>query len=257
MRSLSLFVVIGFCAVGPAIALADPDAETLKQEGISAAKNKDWTSAREKFQASYQLDPKPLTLFNLAAAQEQTEQLIEARVSYRRFLEITVPGDANEKFRKVAKGKLADLETQIPTLRIKVSGFTASVVVELDRRALPPSDLVAPIPLDPGTHTISASRGTEQLVSRQVIVQRGASVETVLVAPPPNVTDPSQPRLPALPPPPPPQTAQRGGILSSGWFWLATSVVVLGGTAAGYYYVIRDAPVADPERGTLGSFTVR
>ncbi|MBL0217790.1 MAG: hypothetical protein IPQ07_28415 [Myxococcales bacterium] len=255
MRTLSLFLVVGFCAVGPAIALADPDAETLKQEGISAAKNKDWTSAREKFQASYQLAPKPLTLFNLAAAQEQTDLLIEARVSYRKFLEITVPGDANEKFRKVAHGKLADLDTQIPTIRITVTGFKASIVVELDRRALPPSDLDAPIPVDPGKHTISASRGTEQLVSREVTIPRGARAETVLVAPPPKVTDPSDPKPPGLPPPH--KTTERGGILSSGWFWLATSVVVLGGTAAGYYYVIRDAPVADPQMGTLGTFTIR
>jgi hypothetical protein len=77
-------------AIAAALLVASPasadQANTLKQQGLRAAKDKNWEVARERFEQSYALDPRPLTLFNLAVAQEHTSRLVDARESYARFL---------------------------------------------------------------------------------------------------------------------------------------------------------------------------
>lgn len=253
MRASILTLVLVLLAAAPVHAQS---AATLKQQGIAAARAKDWETARARFEAAYKLDPQPLTLYNLAAAQEQTDRLIAARASFVAFLERALPGD-NPRFRALAKEAIAKLDKDIPTIAIRLEGFTASVVVELDGRALPPSALAAPLQLDPGEHVIVASRGAEQLARREIMVSRGARQHTVLIAPPPAVVDRPPPVVarpnPATPRAPAPGRAKEGGVLSSGWFWLATSVVVLGAAGAGYYYVIADAPVESPTPGTLGA----
>jgi len=254
MRSRLLALALVLAATVPARA---ESADELKKQAISAARAKDWDTARKKFEAAYELDRLPLTLYNLATAQEQTGRLLAARANFIKFLE-TVPGD-NSKFRKLAKAAIARLDADIPTVQIRLEGFTASVVVELDGAALSAAALAAPIQLDPGKHVIVASRGTDELTRREVVAIRGARQETVLNAPPPPVTDPVRPIVERSPTPvsAPPRRVDEGGLLSSGWFWLATGVVVLGAAGAGYYYVIADAPVRAPTQGTLGGFTLR
>lgn len=253
----TIFILVLVLAAG-GMARAD-SASTLKREGIAAARAKDWETARERFRAAYELDRQPLTLYNLAAAEEQTERLVAARASFVAFLDKALPGE-HGRFRKLAKEAITRLDRDIPTLHIRLEGFTASVVVEVDGRALPPGALAAPIPLDPGDHLVVASRGTDVLARREVMLSKGARQETVLHAPPPPVVDRPLPVVtrpgPAAPLTQPSKTEREGGVLSSGWFWLATSVVVIGAAGAGYYYVIADAPSAPATVGTLGGLTV-
>ena len=78
------------------VAFADDAArgEVLQKAGIAAAQAKNWVLAREKFEESYAAFPKPVVLYNLATAQEQTDKLVAARTTYVKFLEKTLPGDA-------------------------------------------------------------------------------------------------------------------------------------------------------------------
>ena len=100
MRShrILAFAVVALTA---GIAHADP-ASALKQEGLKAAKDRNWDVARERFEQSYALDPRPLTLFNLAVAQEHTDKLLEARASYTSFLDQPATSES-EPFRKLAR----------------------------------------------------------------------------------------------------------------------------------------------------------
>src|SRR5262249_51516370 len=99
-------------------AAAEPRAEALKQEGLEAARQKNWEPARQRFEASYALDPRPLTLYNLAAAQENTGKLLAARTSYRTFLDTSAAAGERDRFRAIARDKLANLELVIPTVRL-------------------------------------------------------------------------------------------------------------------------------------------
>ncbi|TMQ11477.1 MAG: hypothetical protein E6J90_05610 [Deltaproteobacteria bacterium] len=233
------------------IAHADP-ASTLKQEGLKAAKDKNWEVARERFEQSYALDPRPLTLFNLAVAQEHTDRLVEARASYTSFLDQPATAES-EPFRKLARNAIPALDKAIPTLQIRATGLAAGDAIELDGRA---ATTDAAIALDPGSHTVVVRRAGAPVVQRSVALVRGAHDNVDLAipvapVPPARVEPPPEPapRLsferPAAPPP-----RERASVLRSGWFWGATAIVVLAAAGATYYYLT--PPTHDPTPGTLG-----
>jgi hypothetical protein len=239
MRCILILVLIAT----PAFA---DEATRLNREGLTAAKT-DWEVARQKFEQSYALAPRPLTLYNLAAAQEHTGQLVEARASYLKFLEQTKPGK-DEQFRAAALKALPPLARAIPTIEIARIGLGSDVTIELDGRPLLPAELAEPVPANPGAHTIVARRDAETLVRRELTLVRGAREKIELVAPVPKIVTPP----PVIAPPPvvPTPVPREKSILSSGWFWGITSVVVVGAAGAGYYFLYYSQ--TDPTRGTLG-----
>src|SRR5262249_21513597 len=138
---------------------------------------------------------------------------------------------------------------------INATGLVAGDVIELDSHPIDPA-ATAPIPLDPGSHTIAVRRGRESISQRSIALVRSdrADVELTVPAPPPPLIPPRAP-----PPPQPPhqqlvlQTApparESHSVLRSGWFWGVTAVVAVA-AGASYYYL--NPPNRDPTRGTLG-----
>jgi hypothetical protein len=248
-RRLLVFAALALSAP-PAFA---DQASTLKQQGLKAAQDKNWEVARERFEQSYALDPRPLTLFNLAVAQEHTGKLLAARESYAAFLEQAPPGE-QETFRKIARDAIPTLDKAIPTLRIRATGLAASDVVEVDGQD---ATIDAPIPLDPGSHTVAVRRGREALGRKTITLARGRRDEVELTVPVVPVVPVVPPRVEPRPEPdrltfeqPAPAPREQPGLLRSRWFWGITAAVVLVGAGASYYYL--SAPTADPTRGTLG-----
>jgi hypothetical protein len=241
--------ILAFAAVAlmAGIAHADP-ASALKQEGLKAAKDKNWDVARERFEQSYALDPRPLTLFNLAVAQEHTDRLVEARASYTSFLDQPATGES-EPFRKLANKAIPALDNAIPTLQIRATGVIAGDAIELDGRAVTGD---AAIPLDPGSHTVVVRRAGAAIVQRSIVLVRAARDDIQIAAPvplpvPPPRVEPQARLTFQQPAPPPPR--EHPGILRSRWFWGATAVVVLAAAGATYYYLT--PPTHDPTQGTL------
>lgn len=224
--------------------LAD-DAKTLKQEGLAAAQAKDWELARQKFEASYGIEPDPFTLYNLAAAQEHTDRLIAARASYAKFLDQTKPGQG-DRFRAAAKKQLPILDGAIPTLRIKTVGFSSAAIIELDGRALVANELTAPFAIDPGKHVVLARQDAHVLARQELTSARGAHDEITLTAPPPKVDKPPPPPVVVRPVEKEPE---KRGALRSPLLWTGVAVAVIGGAAA-YYFLYYNK--TDPTPGTLG-----
>jgi hypothetical protein len=250
-------------AIAPAGARADGTADALNQQGIQAAQSKDWDLARKRFEESYARDPRPLTLFNLAAAQEHTDKLIAARNSYTTFLDKSPPGK-NEKFRKLAKAAVANLDAQIPTLHVIVNGLVGGDSVEVDGHAMNATELATPLALDPGDHMLVVLRHDESIVRKSVIMSPGARDEVVLTVPPPH-PDPVivvPPKITVDPNPPittiptvrisPQPVAHHTSIFASPWFWGIAAVVVVGAASVGGYFYYHDTPIGDPTHGTLG-----
>lgn len=225
------------------------DARTLNKQGLAAAVAKDWETARQKFEQSYALAAEPLTLYNLAAAQEHTDRLIAAHANYGKYLAVSKPGRDHDKFRAAAKAKLPVLEQAIPTLKVTAVGFPSSVVLELDGRALLANEIAIAFPIDPGTHVVSARRQDEILVRKELSIARGSREEVTLTAPPPKIEKPPPPSIIVRPAPKPEEAPERRGVLRSGWFWGITSLVLIGGATA-YYFLYYDDVQTTP--GTLG-----
>ena len=243
-------------AIAAALLVATParadQASTLKQQGLKAAKDKNWEVARERFEQSYSLDPRPLTLFNLAVAQEHTSRLVEARESYATFLEQPAAGES-EPFRKLAREAIPTLDKAIPTLRIRASGLAPDDAIEVDGRTV---TIAEPLALDPGSHTIIVRRGREPIAQRSITLARAAREEVELAVPvapalvPPRVEPRAEPTRLTFERTTTPPPRARGGLLRSGWFWGITAAVVVGAAGATYYYL--SAPVHEPTKGTLG-----
>src|SRR5262245_47720435 len=101
------------------------------RRGVEAARSGRWDEAREAFSRAYRLAPRPLTLLNLAGAQSQTGQLMEAAASYRRFLREAV-GPTWGPHRETAQGALVQVERRIPHVRLRVRGLAADDAVTMD-----------------------------------------------------------------------------------------------------------------------------
>jgi hypothetical protein len=249
MRSHPILALAAVLVIAP-LAHAD-QASTLKQQGLKAAQDKNWEVARERFEQSYALDPRPLTLFNLAVAEEHTDKLVEARASYATFLEQPATRES-EPFRKLASDAIPALDRAIPTLLVHPTGLAAGDVIELDGRAL---STATAVPLDPGPHSLAVRRGHAAIVERTVTLARAArdDVELEVPAPPPvippHVPPPAQPDSLTFERPAPPPAHPHTSVLRSGWFWGVTAAVVV---AAGATYYVLAPPTRDPTKGTLG-----
>lgn len=146
--------------------------------GVAAARAERWQEALEAFQRSYELNPRPLTLLNLAGAYAQTGHLVEAVEAYRTFL--LERRGVSGQMRADAEAQLASLEPRIPRVRITVLGIAEGDVVRLDAYELSAAALEQPLPVDPGDHTVSLERaGAEPLVVPFRALER--TVEDVLV----------------------------------------------------------------------------
>jgi len=228
----------------PLVAHADR-AETLKQQGMQAAQRNDWELARKRFEASYALEPRPLTLYNLAAAEERTDKLLAARATFGKFLSTTRPGE-HDKFRTLAGTAIQKLGKQIPMVQIRIAGFSAGMTVTLDGK---PAAVDTPIEVDPGSHEAVGTRDAV-VVRRSITVDRGERPEIVLDAPAPPVKEPTQPIVVEKKPVAVETRPGERSLFASGWFWTATAAVVVG-AAGGYYFFVHDR-TGDPTQGTLG-----
>jgi hypothetical protein len=254
MKQLLLIVVVLVAATGdvraqsatstsaPKVALA----RRLYDEGVDAVNQGQWSLAYDRFKASYELDPRVLTLYGLAYAQDHTGRLVEATETYRRFLRDTSDGRYPE-YRTNATNQLDLLGKQIAQLTIEITNLDPTDVVAIDEIEFPQAAVHEAIPMNPGSHVARIRRGTAMLATRTVTLASGAT-ETVhieLPVKPPDLVvhktpDPpglTAPTTPTDPPKPVDHGASRAW-LRSPWLWSGVAVVVAG-TATGAYLLMR------------------
>jgi hypothetical protein len=156
-------------------------ARALFQEGLRAAREARWEDARELSDRSYAIAPRPTTLLNLAGAQVQTGRLVAGAESYRRFL-AEARGGREARYRPQAERALAETESRIGRLSIRIDGLTDSDVVMLDGEELARAALGVAVPVDPGTRTIVVRRGDGERARESVTVAEGEHREVAIDA---------------------------------------------------------------------------
>lgn len=264
MRSLSLALLLTLAVpAAPAWSQASEDvARRLISEGVEAARSRDWTTARDRFQRAYEIQPLPLTLYNLGAAQEKTGMLVEADRAYRIFLKETVAGEL-DRFRQAAIEARANLRTRIAHLVIKSPNLEPGDVLRVDQRELPRAVLGEALPSNPGQYVLTVSRDGGAILTRTVVLGEGESKVEVLDVPAPLVTraEPTGPRSgdggaprggddddgdatrtadPALTAAsPPPAEPESDSVLASPVLWLVIGGIALAGAGVGTYFAVR------------------
>lgn len=225
------------------------------REGVTAAEADEWETAHAAFARSYELSPRPATLFNLARAQARVGRLVEATESFRRFL-----SEARQRryrgLRADAEEELQAIEPRLGAVRITVRAAEPGDELQLDDAELPRAALDAQMPIDPGEHTLRVLRDGEEAASTAFTIAEGGSERVTLEVQAPEL--PAVTLEPATPAPmPTPAPAESGGD-DGGVIALVVTLVVLalagGGVALGFLLYDETEP---PFQGNLGNVVVR
>ena len=132
-------------------------ARVLGNEAAERLIAKDYAAAIERVKQAESLFHAPTHLRILAEAQEGLGRLAEAMGTYERLVAEPLPVGAHDAFlgaQKVARQRLRDLGSRVPSLLVTVRGADAAeAVTTVDGRAITKSASVA-IRLDAGAHKV-------------------------------------------------------------------------------------------------------
>jgi hypothetical protein len=198
MRCRGLHLVAAFSALlaaGTARAQTQPDeatrlaARTLGEAGLSLYEAGDYAGALQKYERALALVQVPTLGVRAARCLVKLGRLVEASGRYRQVAAMIVDERMPAAFRSAqaeakeqAAAEDAALAARIPVLQVALEGATATeVVFEVDGAAAPAAS-TGSLPLDPGTHRISARRGTD-LATEEVALHEGQSTRVVLKLP--------------------------------------------------------------------------
>lgn len=153
------------------VARADDDAATrqaarkLAEDGVAALQNGDAQTAVQKLEKAHQMLKAPSVALWSARALRKRGLLVEAAERLREAQRLPSTGDAavQEQAKREAEQELAELTPRIPVLVVSVQGAEPqNVSVTLDGLPVPSALVGEERPLNPGTHRVVATRGTEQ-----------------------------------------------------------------------------------------------
>lgn len=188
-------------------------AEALFNQGRALVASGKYAEACPKFEASEQLDPGLGTLLNLAECYEKLGKTASAWAEYREA--IPLARAAGSKVREdLAVERAKALESRLSMLTIRALGGEDSLGLEIRRDGVlvQAAELGAPIPVDPGPHTVEAIAPGKKKWSSTVELSDAQKI-TVGV---PELSPDSQPKAAAaepvkpVAPPPLEQPAQAG-----------------------------------------------
>jgi hypothetical protein len=226
LRALA-FALLALAALPARAARAgEPDEATrLFDKGMELMNAGQFGAACPSIERSQTLDPRPGTLFTLAECEAKRGRIARAYARYDEYLALFegLPADRKAKQGdrpRVAREQRFALAKRVPTLKIVLPArVPRGMVVARDEVRFDPNLGGFAVPVEPGTHSVSASAPGMKPWTQSIDVPEGASI--VLVVPaldtPPAVPGDLGPLAPAAPAAPEeaPRPTQRivGGVL--------------------------------------------
>lgn len=215
-------------------------AESLFRQGRELLDAERIEEACPKFEESQRLDPALGTLMNLALCHELSGRTAAAWAEYAAAAAMArKAGDAER--RAFAEQRVGELEPKLAKLRLSVERPSTELEVHLDDKRLEASAWGMNLPVDPGSHTVRATRPGRREWSKRVRVAEGDTLE---IAIPPLASEPA-----TTPPPPEPPAVSEGSTATAKspqaeasaapvWAWGALAIGTLG-LGVGSYYGLR------------------
>ena len=154
--ALTAGLVLG--AAPPAHAQSDSSAaaaENLFQEARKLMDAKRYAEACPKLAASHKLAPAVGTLLNLADCYERNGQLASAWVRFHDAIALAQRLNRPDR-EKTAKERADRIEPRL--IKLTITGKDSGLEVKLDGNPLDSAVLGTPVPIDPGKHTVDASK---------------------------------------------------------------------------------------------------
>jgi hypothetical protein len=186
-------IVVGATFGSPAFAAptaADKEsARALALKGDQQFEAGDCKGATESFQQAERLVHSPIHLLYIARCKAKTGRLLEARKIFKEILAETLPPDASAPYKEAfnaaqngARGEVVDADVRLPTIELVFGAGAAGAAVTIDGTPVAAADLDRPIQLDPGVHTVVATREGARFERTITLKDGGGSqkVEVVL-----------------------------------------------------------------------------
>jgi len=131
-------------------------ARRLFEDGKSAEDAGRWREAAEKFRSAIAIKDTPGMRFHLARCEEEQGAFVEALVEYDRARELIDHGVKAADVEKLLAAARERVRAKVGLLTLRLPADVQNVSVELDGRALSPSVLEEPMPINPGKHRVVA-----------------------------------------------------------------------------------------------------
>lgn len=208
--ALPLIAVLttGRAALAEPTAAEKATAESLYDEARALLRAGKTETACAKFAESQRLDPGTGTLLYLGECYERGGKLASAWASFREAYASAHAANQEDRA-KIAQARAAALEPKLPRLTIKVATPTPGLEIKHDNAAVGEALLGSATPVDPGTHTITATASGYKPWTKSVDL--AASDATTIEVPalekeavPVEAPPPPPPPVAVTPPPPPP-----------------------------------------------------
>jgi hypothetical protein len=223
-----------------------PAAEVLFRDGRDLIKRGKLAAGCDKLAASERLESSVGTLLNLGDCREKLGKLASAWAAFRKAEAMAKRSGKDDKRQAEAGRRAAQLEPKLSHLVIEAPSGVAGLVVHRDGEVVDQAAWNTPMPVDPGTYTITAEAPGFVAWSALITVPVGAEHQVVTV--------PMLDRVPvaepaAGEPPPGPRlvtTTRRAGTWSTARrFSVVAGVVGAGAVGTGIYFGWRAKDLQD------------
>lgn len=209
-------LLLSLTTLAPPLRAQTPDdkaaAEALFDEGKKLFLAKRYADACPKLEASQKLDPGIGTLLYLADCYEGMGRVASAWATFREAAAAAKAAGQGERDR-VARTRATALEPKLHRLTINVGNpETPGLKITRNDAEQKQATWGAALPIDPGTHKITASAPGKKPWSTTVQIAEGPGTDTLatpaledapVIAAPPPPEAPAKPPEPPAPPPPP------------------------------------------------------
>lgn len=161
------------------------EADKLFDEGAALMKAGKYADACPKFEQSNKLDPEIGGMLWLADCYERNNQSASAYRTYKDAQKLAIDKKDKQQRDKVAQKHITTLEAHLTKLTIlgPADKHPDGLRVTRDGEALGPSDLGLAIPVDPGSHVVTATAPTFKKWEKTLDVQGEGATVTVTVGP--------------------------------------------------------------------------
>jgi hypothetical protein len=229
-RCVALLFTAGLLAAAADVRAGEPNeggnaaAESLFQEARKLIDAKRYSEACPKLVASHKLAPAVGTLLNLADCYERAGQLASAWARFHEAIALAQRLGRPDR-EKTAKERADKLEPRL--IKLTIVAPEPGLEVKLDGNVLDPAVLGAPLPVDPGKHTIDATAKGKKSFNTTIDVSERTRAPSVEV-PPLDVDGEPVKGGPTRPPVERPEAARSDGSTQR-----LVGVLVMGGGVAG------------------------
>jgi hypothetical protein len=246
-RWFATVVIAGLAVIGPDARAQSAEAEALFRDGRTLIKAGNHAAGCDKLAASARLESSVGTLLNLGDCREKLGKLASAWAAFRRAEALARRTGSDDRRQAEAARRAALIEPRLSHLVIDVAERADGEVVRRDGEIVDEAGWNTPLPVDPGTTTLTAEAPGRQAWRRTVAIEAGVQRRLVevprlaVIEPVAATAPPAPPR--AAPPPrpaPPPRTWTAARAISA-----ALVVAGAGALGTGIYFGVHAGDLAD------------